>query len=38
MWERVSSLINLEFDSEPVYGDNDKHIKQKIKLYEDKKT
>ena len=38
MWERESSLINLEFDSEPVYGDNDKHIKQKIKLYEDKKT
>ena len=38
MWERVSSLINIEFDSEPVYGDNDKYIKPKIKLYEDKKN
>ena len=34
--ERVSSLINIEFDSEPVYGDNDKYIKIKIKLYGDK--
>ena len=28
--------MNLEFDSEPVYGDNDKCIKTKIKLYEDR--
>ena len=26
IWERVSSLINIESDSEPVYGDNDKYI------------
>ena len=26
----------IEFDSEPVYGDNDKYIKTKIKLYGDK--
>ena len=32
IWERV----NTEFDSEPVYGDNDKYIKTKIKLYGDK--
>ena len=25
IWERVSSLMNIEFDSEPVYGDNDKN-------------
>ena len=25
-----------EFDSEPVYGDDDKYIKTKRKLYEDK--
>ena len=31
IWERVSNLMNIEFDSEPVYGDNDKHIKTKIK-------
>ena len=28
--------MNIEFDSEPVYGDNDKYIKEKIKLYGDK--
>ena len=25
--ERVSSLMNIEFDSEPIYGNNDKYIK-----------
>ena len=35
-WERVSSLMNIEFDSEPVNGDNDKHIKTKTKSYGDK--
>ena len=24
IWERVSNLMNIEFDCEPVYGDNDK--------------
>ena len=28
--------MNIEFDSEPVYGDNDKYIKTKIKSYGDK--
>ena len=28
--------MNIKFDSEPVYGDNDKHIKTKIKLYGNK--
>ena len=27
--------MNIKFDSEPVYGDNDKCIKTKIKLYGD---
>ena len=27
--------MNTEIDSEPVYGDNDKYIKAKIKIYED---
>ena len=27
--------MNIEFDSEPVYGDNDKQIKTKIKKYGD---
>ena len=28
--------MNKESDSEPVYGDNDKSVKTKIKLYGDK--
>ena len=28
--------MNIKFDSEPVYGDNDKYIKTKIKLHGDK--
>ena len=36
IWERVTSLMNIEFDSEPVYGDNDKYIKTKIKWHSDK--
>ena len=34
--EKVSILMNIEFDSEPVYGDNDKYIKAKIKSHGDK--
>ena len=36
IWKRVSSLMNIESDSEPAYGDNDKYIKTKIKSYGDK--
>ena len=28
--------MNIKFDNEPVYGDNDKYIKTKIKIYEEK--
>ena len=28
--------MDTKFDSEPVYGDNDKYIKTKIKIYGDK--
>ena len=28
--------MNIKFDSEPVYADNDSSIKTKIKLYGDK--
>ena len=30
------NLLNIEFYREPIYGDNDKYIKTKIKMYEDK--
>ena len=36
IWERVSSLMKIKFDSETVFGDNDKYIQTKIKLYGDK--
>ena len=29
VWGKVSSLMNITFDSEPVYGDNNKYIKKK---------
>ena len=36
IWEKISSLMNIEFDSEPVCGDKDRYIKTKIKMYEDR--
>ena len=36
IWEKISSLMNIEFDSEPVYCDSDKYIKTKLKSYKDK--
>ena len=34
IWKKVKNLLKIKFDSEPVYGDNDKQIKTKIKVYE----
>ena len=36
IWVKISSLIGKKFDSVPVYGDNDKYIKTKIKSYGDR--
>ena len=36
IWKKVRNLLNIKFDSEPVYGDNGKYIKAKIKIYGDK--
>ena len=36
IWKKISNLINIEFDCEPVYGDNDKYINRQIKMYEDR--
>ena len=36
IWEKVSTSMNIEFDCEPVYGDNDKYINIEIKSYSDK--
>ena len=32
--KKISSLMNIEFDSKSVYGDGDKYIKTRIKMYE----
>ena len=34
-WKRVETLLKIEFNSKPVYGDDDKYIKTKIKIYGD---
>ena len=31
--EIFEKLINIDLDSKPVYGDDDKYIKTKIKIY-----
>ena len=36
IWEKISNLLNIEFDSKLVYDDNDEYIKIKINLYGDK--
>ena len=35
IWKRVESLLKIEFNSKPIYGDDDKYIKTKIKIYGD---
>ena len=36
IWEKVGNLLNIEFDSEPTYGNIDRYIKTKIKMYGDR--
>ena len=36
IWERIGNLLAIEFYSEPVYGDVNKYIKTKIKMYGDR--
>ena len=33
IWKKVDKLLKIEFDSKPVYGDDDKYIKTKIKTW-----
>ena len=33
IWEKIEGLIKTNFESKPVYGDHDKYIKTKIKIY-----
>ena len=36
IWEKTSILMNMEFDSEPIYGDNYQYKNAKINSYGDK--
>ena len=33
IWEKVEKLMRIDFESKPVYGDDYKYIKTKIKIY-----
>ena len=33
IWEKVESLLNIDFESKPVYGNDEKYIKTKMKIY-----
>ena len=33
IWEKINNLLNIEFDNGPIYGDGDKYMKAKIKMY-----
>ena len=35
IWEKIEKLMKINFESKPVYGDHDKYIKTKIKIYAD---
>ena len=35
IWETIKELMKINFESNPVYGDDDKYIKTKIKIYAD---
>ena len=32
---KAEQLLRIDFESKPIYGDDDKHIKTKIKIYGD---
>ena len=34
IWEKIEKLLKIDFESKPVYGDDDKYIKTKIKIYD----
>ena len=33
IWAKVEKLLRIDFESKPVYGDDDKYIKTKIEIY-----
>ena len=35
IWEKIEKIININFESKPVQGDDNKYIKTKIKIFAD---
>ena len=33
IWEKLETLLRIDFESKPVYGDNDKYMTTKTKIY-----
>ena len=38
IWKKIEELMDIDFDTKPTYGGDDKYIKTKIKTYEDNIT
>ena len=36
IWEKISNVLDIKFDSQPVHGDGDKYINTKIKMCGDR--
>ena len=34
IWEKVEELLNVKFERKPIYGEDHKYIKAKIKSYQ----
>ena len=32
IWEKIEKLMRIDFESKPVYGDDNKYIKTKIQI------
>ena len=35
IWEKIEKLLKIDFESKPLYGNDDEYIKTKIKIYAD---
>ena len=35
IWEKIEKLMKTDFESKPVYGNDEKYIKTKTKIYAD---
>ena len=33
IWQRVKKFLQIEFENKPIYGDDDKYPKTKLKIY-----